>query len=128
MIPMHEVYRLDNKHAKRVRYQYDIPTANGEMLSVEFTRGVNDHSSNSLPHVWFKEGYTPTELDTWWDVQTYYSSKDGMHAGYNPAVDRIECTDERRAYTVPQYNFEWILEATDENMHKILREIESHVF
>lgn len=127
-IPRHEAYRLDNENTLQIIIEYDMPTKDGERLQVAFIRSINDHSSASLADSWFREGKTPTRLETWWSVTTYCYGERGCTSKYNPTMIRSIHHNEKGDYVVPVNNYEWILEATEENMERILAEIERQTF
>jgi hypothetical protein len=75
-------------------------------------------SKNSTPWRWYREGYTPEVLETYWNINTYYTDERGDCRGwYNPTVKLHE------SGTRMTINFDWELPATAENLARILREI-----
>lgn len=104
-------------------YEYEEPTRNGERLEVDFTLCSASEGSISLPKMWHKKGYTETVLESWWYVQVYATDQNGICRGkYNPTAKLAE------SGTRYVHDFDWTLEATDENREKILREIERRAF
>lgn len=72
----------------------------------------NTHGKHSLPAMWKRKGFIDKEPETWWGVQTYVTDRQGRCSGkYNPTTKD------------GKLNFEWLLEATEENRQKIIDEI-----
>ena len=62
--------------------------------------------------MWKRKGFIDKEPETWWGVQTYVTDRQGRCSGkYNPTTKD------------GKLNFEWLLEATEENRQKIIDEI-----
>lgn len=96
------------------RYTFAPRTAAGETLVVDFTRCESSNSAGDLARLWHKNGYTSRVLPTHWAVSTYVTDTDGHCWGrYNPTVK--PCTH--------KLDFEWVLEATDDNRVALLNEI-----
>ena len=89
-----------------------------EELTIELTLCTDLDSKNSLPKLWYKNGYTERVLDTYWSVNTYVKDSEGRSWGkYNPQTKRSE--DGKRIII----NFDWMMEATEENRNKIINEV-----
>ena len=79
---------------------------------MEFHKNENTHGKHSLPTMWKRKGFIDKEPETWWGVQTYVTDLQGRCSGkYNPTTKD------------GKLNFEWLLEATEENQQKIIDEI-----
>ena len=90
----------------------------GEELTIELLLCADSDSKNSLPKLWYKNGYTERVLDTYWSVNTYVKDSEGRSWGkYNPQTKRSE--DGKRMVI----NFDWMMEATEENKNKIINEV-----
>ena len=90
----------------------------GEELTIELLLCADSDSKNSLPKLWYKNGYTERVLDTYWNVNTYVKDSEGRSWGkYNPQTKRSE--DGKRMII----NFDWMMEATEENKNKIINEV-----
>lgn len=99
--------------------------AKGESLCVEIGMGQNyvPNSKHSLPYLWYKNGHTEKILQNWWEVQTYITKEDGMcYRAYDPT---IKPSDDGKRFVI---NFDWMLDATEENFEKILDEILKRFF
>lgn len=88
-----------------------------EKIVVEISKCITENPNNKkcLPYLWWKSGYTDHILSSYWSINTYIYNDDGDCIGkYNPQVqgNRI--------------NFEWMLEATEENLQRILEEVYRH--
>lgn len=108
--------------AYRMQRTYDGCNAKGERLVLEFTKGINPHTKGCLPKLWLKEGFTDHELESWWIVSTYvYQGKD-CYGRYNPTVKHSQ------GWPSSVLDFDWVLEATQENLEKLAREVERRMF
>lgn len=123
---------IDHRAATRTLYELDGTTPRGERIGVEFTACTNDGSKHSLPNIWYKAGYTPAPLPSYWAVNVYATDAAGCWGRYNPTEKMIEETTEwqrwngqRHVSTTHKYilDFDWVLPATPANRHKILTEI-----
>lgn len=103
-------------------YECEEQTPKGERLVVELCVNENPGGDkSSIPALWHKHGYTPTELSDWWSVQTYvYDAEGNCYGRYNPTIKREEARS--------VIDFDWMLPATEANREKILREIERRAF
>lgn len=106
---------------RRMLRTYEGTSNDRESVAAEFTLAENPHSRRSLPKLWHLKGHTDRELESWWSVQVYATDEKGRCVGkYNPTVKPGGCGEVR--------DFDWIMEATDENMELISSEIERRAF
>ena len=114
--------------------EFNEPTPKGERLVVEITLCEADPKNKyALPYIAKKNGLSDKMLSHWWSVQTYtYDEKGCWGEQYNPtnkreAYERIEDgkPETHYRYTI---DFDWWLEATEENARKILEEIERRAY
>ena len=116
--------------------EFNEPTANNEKLVVELTRcSADPKDKKALPYIAKKHGWSDKLLSSWWGVQTYTTDPDGNRWGekYNPTNKRESYEflgaglkpETRYRYTT---DFEWWLEATEDNARKIISEIERRAF
>ncbi|MGL5329291.1 MAG: hypothetical protein ACRDD7_08485 [Peptostreptococcaceae bacterium] len=91
----------------------------GESLLIDFTYCQNDVSySRSLPNLWFKNGYIDRILETYWCIDVEIKDTEGRSwRKYEPTSKLSE--DKKRMVI----NFEWMLEATEENKQKLIDEV-----
>lgn len=83
------------------------------MIEIEFVKIENDYKGHFI-NLWYKKGFIKEPLENYWNVIVYAYDKEGNCYGrYNPQI-------------LPhgtKINFDWILEATEENKKRILHEI-----
>lgn len=114
IIDGHE-YEIDTMNPKGTRefYYFNNKNYKGERIEVEFTKVENDHKEH-LINIWYKKGFIKEKLENYWHVAVYVYDKEGTCYGkYNPQI-------------LPggtKINFEWVLEAKEENKERILHEI-----
>lgn len=87
--------------------------AKQETMVIEIVHCENPGGNNSLPYLWYKEGWTDKVIETYIGCHTYVTdSEGGCYGGYNVT----EKYDEKRNVI----NFDWLLEDTEENRKKII--------
>lgn len=90
-------------------YHFNDRNSKGERIEVEFTK-IEGHFIN----LWYKKGFIKEPLENYWNIMVYVYDKEGNCYGrYNPQI-------------LPhgtKINFDWVLEATEENKDLILHEI-----
>lgn len=110
---------------KDCRTVYTFTSKNGEPITVEMCKCESSTAKNSFMNYAVKNGYLPRFLPFWWSVDVQYETDRGAFIGYNPQIfgyrrfsykgEQVECHH--------IINFDWILEATEENRIKLLAEI-----
>lgn len=106
---MRKVYRCEHTVPPVLWFTFADRNALGEEIVVEFRKNENTHGKHSLPAMWKRKGFIDKEPETWWGVQTYVTDRQGRCSGkYNPTTKD------------GKLNFEWLLEATEENRQKIM--------
>lgn len=87
--------------------------SNGEALIVQIS-----YCEGSNANLWHKMGYTKVLLPNWWFARCYVTNKDNLcYEAYNPCV---KLSDDNKRFVV---NFDWTLEANENNFRKLLIEI-----
>lgn len=105
-------YKIEQVVESRGFYSFMEKNNKGELLTIEFTKCEDNDMKNSLSKLWHKKGYTDTILNSYWCVNTYVIDSEGSSYGrYNPTVKKYEI------------DFDWTLEATEENKEILLNEI-----
>lgn len=109
---MRKVYQCEHTVPPVWWFTFADRNALGEEIVVEFRKNENTHGKHSLPAMWKRKGFIDKEPETWWGVQTYVTDRQDRCSGkYNPTTKD------------GKLNFEWLLEATEENRQKIIDEI-----
>lgn len=87
--------------------------AKQETMTIEIVHCENPGGKNSLPYLWYKNGWTDKVMETYIGCNTYvHDSENGCYGGYNVT----EKYDGKRNVI----NFDWLLEDTEENRKKII--------
>ena len=91
----------------------------GETLWVEIDFCTDPGGAKSLPALWYKRGLTPKRLASYWYIYATAMAPEYNGVGYikyNPML--IPSGKPCRLTT----NFAWVLEATPENLYRLLSE------
>lgn len=92
------------------RFFIDIEPLRGDksfLIEVTFCEASGP---NSLPELWYKNGYMDKIFKRYMCIQTYCTDKDGNCTGsYNPQIIGIH-----------KLNFDYILESTEENLNNLI--------
>ena len=87
--------------------------AKQETMTIEIVHCENPGGKNSLPYLWYKNGWTDKVMESYINCHTYvHDSEGGCYGGYNVT----EKYDGKRNVI----NFDWLLEDTEENRKKII--------
>lgn len=107
-------YTAERMPGARTVYTFAEQNRHGERLKVELVECYPDNrSKNSLPNLWQKAGYTKKRLESYLSLTTYATDADGYCWGrYNPQIK----------YNEFKINFDWMLEVTEQNRERFLRE------
>lgn len=111
-------YTTEQRTATSTYYHFTEQNRRGERLAVEITECRPDNrSKSSLPNLWQKHGYTKKRLENYFCVRTYATDPEGVCRGrYNPQEETQNGSPQR------SINFAWMLEVTEQNREKLLRE------
>lgn len=109
-----------NRSYEHISYYYleddnanAITNINGESLIVQVS-----YCYGSNAKLWYKKGYTSKILPNWWVVRCFVTNNEGVcYEAYNPCVK--PSVDNKRLVN----NYDWILEATEDNFRELLIEI-----
>ena len=113
IIDGHE-YAIETMNPKGTRkfYCFNDRNSKGERIEIEFTKIENSHKEH-LINLWYKKGFIKEKLENYWHVAVHVYDKEGNCYGkYNPQIS-----------SGTKINFDWVLEATEENKERILHEI-----
>lgn len=114
IIDGHE-YAIKKMNPKGTRefYCFNDRNSKDERIQVEFVKIENDHKGHFI-NIWYERGLIKEKFKNYWNVIVYSYDKEGNCYGrYNPQI-------------LPhgtKINFDWVLEATEENKECILHEI-----
>ena len=98
-------------------WEYPKRNSKDEKLVIGITFCCGN-GKNSLPYLWYQNGYTSHLLSEYWSVDTYVYNTDGdCYRAYNPQ----EKFNSSRTQMILDFN--WMLEATADNLKKLLDEI-----
>lgn len=115
---MEKQYTVEKMSGTRSLYTFTEKNDKGELIQFELTACMNDGDKNYLGRLWKKNGYIDRVLPSYICVNTYVTAENGDCAGYyNPQHKR---SDDGKRRTI---NFDWMLEATEENTQKLIDEI-----
>ena len=89
--------------------------AKQETMTIEIVHCENPGGKNSLPYLWYKNGWTDKVMETYISCHTYVHDSEGSCFGiYNPTT---KLSDDRKRSVI---NFDWLLEDTEENRKQII--------
>ena len=113
-------YTAQKMTETRTVYTFSEQNRNGERLQVELVEVRPDNrSKSSLPNLWQKHGYTKKRLESYFSVATYATDAEGVCCGrYNPQT-KVEAVNGKPRAVI---NFDWMLEVTEQNRERLLRE------
>lgn len=103
------------------RWYVTSETNNGKKIIIEFCKNTTPEklTKNSMMYLWKKNGYIKEILPDYWTIHTYvYDDSGDCWGWYNPTIK--DSADGKRFVT----NFDWLLEATEENARKLFGEVE----
>lgn len=108
-----EKYTVEEMAPTRWFYYCNEKNAKGERLLVEVEKIiVNLEDKKEAMNLWKKEGVIKNAFPTWWSIHNYVHDTEGNgFKAYNPTV---------KGSTL---NFDWMLEATEENLNLLLEEV-----
>lgn len=115
---------LDRESGKTLWYNYNGKNRKGETLVVSLSPVV-DEGDNNIMKIWREKGYIPKTQMSWWALSVYVYDEKGCWGKYDPQTEYyiiIHNGNIVRSY--PQINFNWALEANEENRVKLLNEVE----
>lgn len=122
-------YTAEKMTESRTVYTFAEQNRNGERLQAELVEVRPDNrSKSSLPNLWQKHGYTKKRLESYFSMMTYATDEEGVCRGrYNPQEQKVAVAPRSiifKGNPKPQnkINFDWMLEVTEQNRERLLRE------
>lgn len=106
---------IEEQGKARTRYTLNGTNKIGGTTIIDLMKCEPDNTSkHSLPVLWEKNGFIDRILPNYWSVEVFaYDDKGSCWGKFNPQV-------------IPgknKINFEWMLEATEDNRQKLLNEV-----
>ena len=112
-------YTTEQKTENKIFITFNKLNSKGEKIQAEIIRTENPGGVKSLPYLWKKNGYTKKVLPSYFSVLTYATDRSGNCRGiYNPQIIDGE----------NKINFDFMLEATEENRERLISEIYKRAF
>lgn len=107
------VKEVDEMAENRRWFIYVEPNDNDLEFLIELTFCYPDNKSqNSLPNLWYKNGFIDRVLENYFGIDTYLTTEKGCFGGVNPTEINLG----NRSVV----NFENTLEITESNIKKII--------
>lgn len=111
------VETIKDEYRDETRISVTTPNAKQKTMQIWIDVCENPGGTNSLPYLWWKNGWTDRILEKYLYVDVSVEDSEGnCRHGYNPQHKRSD--DGKRTVI----NFDWMLEATEENKQKIIDE------
>jgi hypothetical protein len=116
---MKKEYLIEQVTESRWFYTFTEPNSKGEKIMVEFVKCISDlNNKNSALYIWKKAGYIDKLLETYWNIEVYvYDTEGNCWGRYNP---QVKLSENGKRYVI---NFDWLLEATEENKQRLIDEV-----
>ena len=119
-----ENFILDKESCLTLWYNYNGKNKKGETLVVSLSP-VADEGDNNIMKIWREKGNIPKTQMSWWHLNVYVYDKEDCRNRYNPQTEyHIIIHNGNIIKSYPQINFNWVLEANEENKVKLLNEVE----
>lgn len=101
----------------------------GEKLQATITPISHDlKNKHSLMNLWVKNGWLEKPLKSYWNIDTYAKDAEGNYfRKYNPQEYLYRQVSEKTGKVMVSRNridFDWMLDANEENLKRIIDEIE----
>lgn len=107
------------KQGNHELYDFKDKNKNGERIIAEIGHYDYEGQPYEVPYLWYKNGTTKEIMQSFITVRTYvYDDQGNCYERYNPTVKKNS----------NHLDFDWILENTEENREKILKEIIRRAF
>lgn len=110
-------YRVEKRTENITLYFFEEKNKKGESLLVEVSI-CHAEGKNSLPYLWYKEGWTEKEMNDYFCVHTYVTDTEGNCCGRYNVTTKLSEDGKRRVI-----DFDWIIEPTQENIEKALKAV-----
>lgn len=110
-------YKVKRQKFGPIKVEVQETNAKKETMVIALHECTNPGGKNSLSHLWYKGGWTETELETYLMMHTYVTDSEGNCRGaYSPTV---KYSEEKKRFVL---DFDWMLENTPENQEKLINE------
>ena len=124
-------YTSEKRSESRTFFQFTDMNSQGEKITFELTKCESDGGKGTMPYLWKKHGYIDLILKSWWSVDVCVTDSEGYSwIRYNPQIKPYTELDSKGNIIQNRnvIDFQWMLEATEENRVKIIVEIEKRAF
>ncbi len=118
-------YTVENRSKYTELITFDELNIKGEKIQLEIVKCTNPGGIHALPYLWKKNGFTDKILDTWLSIDTYATEDGGKGSCWGRYNPQIRLSDDGKRHVI---NFDWMLEATEENREKLIAEVERLAF
>lgn len=82
-------YKVKRQKFGPINVEVQETNAKKETMVIELYECTNPGGKNSLPHLWYKEGWTETELETYLSMNTYVTDSEGNCRGTEFFVENL---------------------------------------
>lgn len=113
------LYTVEQMADTRWVLRFNEKNQKGESLLIELSLCQDDPTwKNSNPKVWYKNGYTDMVLETYWSIDVEVEDSEGI--SWRKYDIQSKLSEDKKRLVI---NFDWILEATEENKNILINEV-----
>lgn len=116
----------------RYTIKFTKPNKNGETMIAEISTCSHDlNNKNSLMNLWVKNGWLKKPLKSFWSIDTSVYGNEGCYRKYDPSIIAYQQINRKNNKVLQNrhiINFDYILEATADNMQLLIDEIEKRFY
>lgn len=110
-------FTSEKRSRTRTVISFNEPNSKGEKIDCEIDIIAND-CDNSIVNTWYEHGWIEHPFMNYINMNTYITNKDGDCRGrYNPTITKDG-----------KVNFDWVLNATQSNLDKLMKEFVTRAY